>query len=393
MFQSLFSKDPKENRPIDNERLYKCLDVNRDCDAVQIKKAYHRLARIHHPDKGGNPDKFKEIHHAYEILSDPHQRSIYDQFGESALGSGLGGKEETSSFETSFANMFNPLPRKAKPTVFYLRVTLDELYTGTTKTLHLKSKGTCTLCSGIGGSEHYSCKTCSGSGKRLTGRPIGPGLIQQIYISCTDCGGSGILVPPHATCTMCKGEKKVEITTPLTVIIEKGMFGGTKIILPGEHEVTVILQEIDHAQFTRHGPHLFMRWSITLRQALTGLHTKILHLGNREICVRSPPNQILGSGTYQKIEGEGMNLSGDLFLEIHIVFPLEISPHFQTLLKEHLVEDEDYVHIENSDSDYQCSSVDSDQIKCIFALNNTNPATHDEDEEQRNSSNPGCRTQ
>jgi DnaJ-class molecular chaperone len=216
-------------------------------------------------------------------------------------------------------------------------------------------------------------------------------MMQQIYISCTDCHGSGIIVPPHAMCTMCNGERSVEIVTPVHVIIEQGMFGGTKIILPGEHEVTVILQEIDHPRFTRHGSHLFMRWSITLRQALTGLHKTIAHLNNRHICVRSPPNQILGSGTYQKIEGEGMNLGGDLFLEVQIVFPLEISPLFQTLVKEHLVEDEDYVYLENLESDYECSNVDPDQIKSVFALNSN--TSLDEEEEEEQDSNPGCRTQ
>jgi DnaJ family protein A protein 2 len=359
---------------------------------VKLKKlTIAKLARIHHRDKGGDPDQFKEIYRVYKTLSDPHQRSIYDQVGESGLESGAG--DGNSSFESSFPNMFNPPPRKSKPTLFYLRVTLDELYTGTTKILHLKSKGTCALCSGSGGSEHYSCKTCTGRGKRLAARPIGPGMMQQIYISCTDCSGSGILIPPHGTCTMCKGERKVEITTPLNVIIEKGMFGGTKIMLPGEHEVTVILQEIDHPRFTRHGPHLFMRWSITLHQGLTGLHKTILHLDNRHICMRSPPNQVLGSGTYQKIEAEGMNLSGDLFLEVHIVFPLEISPLFQTLLKEHLVEDEDYVYLQNLECDYECSNVDPDRIKSVFALSTS--TSLDEEEEERGSSNlnPECRTQ
>jgi hypothetical protein len=86
-----------------------------------------------------------------------------------------------------------------------------------------------------------------------------------------------------------------------------------------------------------------------------------------------------------------MNLGGDLFLEVQIVFPLEISPLFQTLVKEHLVEDEDYVYLENLESDYECSNVDPDQIKSVFALNSN--TSLDEEEEEEQDSNPGCRTQ
>jgi DnaJ family protein A protein 2 len=390
MFQSLFSRNPAEQGPVDNERLYKCLEVDRDCDVAQIKKAYHRLARIHHPDKGGDPDQFKEIYRAYEILSDSRQRSIYDQLGESGLDGSGGG-----SFESSFTNMFQqpPLPRKPRPTVFHLRVTLDELYTGITKILQLKSKITCTQCEGVGGSEHHSCPACTGRGMRLAVRPIGPGMMQQVYVSCTDCSGSGVSIPPHATCTMCKGEKKTDTVTPLSVVIEKGMRGGTKITLPArEHEVVVIIQEIDHPRFTRHGPHLFMRCSITLRQALTGLRKKIPHLNNRHILVQSPPNRILGSGTYQRIAGEGMDLSGDLFLEMEIVFPLELPLLLQASLKEHLEEEkeeDDFILI-HPEVDYECSSVGPDEVQNVFALN-----THksEEVEEESQNQSPDCRTQ
>ncbi len=202
-----------------------------------------------------NPDnreeaeaKFKEVSKAYEILSDSQKRSVYDEGGEEALEGGGGGGEPMDIFDL-FGGAFGGGgerkgqrgPRKGDNVNFPLKVTLEDLYSGTSKKLRLTKNVICTSCKGKGGKSgaDATCKGCKGHGVRLVVRQLGPGMIQQMQTQCTECKGSGSSIPEKDKCKTCKGEKTVKEKKTLEVFIEKGMKQGEKIPFAGEADEAV----------------------------------------------------------------------------------------------------------------------------------------------------------
>jgi len=125
---------PKEK--VDNTKFYNLLGVDKNASEDQIRKSFRKLAMSHHPDRGGDPEKFKEIQKAYEILSDKEKRQLYDQYGEEAATQGGGGPSMASDIFDLFGMRSgggSRGPRKGEDTVFPLRVELDDLYNGATK--------------------------------------------------------------------------------------------------------------------------------------------------------------------------------------------------------------------------------------------------------------------
>merc|ERR1719203_1743642 len=126
------------SKSADTTKFYKLLEVDKNSSDADIKKAYRKLAVKHHPDKGGDPEKFKEITHAYEVLSDSEKRSKYDRFGEEGLEDG-GGGDPSDIFEQFFGGGGRrgagggKKRQKTKDVVQPLKVTLEQLYNGASK--------------------------------------------------------------------------------------------------------------------------------------------------------------------------------------------------------------------------------------------------------------------
>eukprot|EP00898_Chlorokybus_atmophyticus_P009069 jgi/Chlat1/9163/Chrsp97S00710 len=148
-------------------KFYDVLGVSKDVTPDELKKAYKKLAIKFHPDKGGDPEKFKEISHAYEVLSDPEKREIYDQYGEEALKEGMGGgggfHNPMDIFDTLFGGGFGGGsrrqrgPRKGEDVVHALKVSLEDLYKGTSRKLSLTKNVICDRCSGKGSKSEALC--------------------------------------------------------------------------------------------------------------------------------------------------------------------------------------------------------------------------------------------
>merc|ERR1719414_2310535 len=150
---------------VDTTKFYKLLEVDKDASEADIKKAYRKMAIKHHPDKGGDPEKFKEITRAYEVLSDSEKRSKYDRFGEEGLD-GDGGGDPSDIFESFFGGGRRGggggrRRQKTKDVVQPLKCTLEQLYGGQTKKMAItrqvidKQKGV------------VSCRECDGRGVRV----------------------------------------------------------------------------------------------------------------------------------------------------------------------------------------------------------------------------------
>lgn len=339
----------------DEDDLYGVLGVSQHSPDSDIKKAYHRLARQYHPDKNpGYEDKFKSIQFAYEVLSNPEKRQMYDQFGISAVKDG-GGDSGASVFTRGFgaggdifSSLFgggDPFGRrrraKAETIGIPLEVTMEELYIGATKSVEYKRKVLCKPCSGTGGRKAGSvtrCRKCSGTGISVTHRPIGHQMVQQIQSTCTDCGGTGDFVREKDRCKKCKGKKLNEVDYKLEVPVSPGMKHEQRIPFRGEADempdgdagdVIVILQQMDHTTLRREGVDLFLDKKITLHEALCGLNFLVYHLDGRKLLVKCLPGEVVSPGSVKGIIGEGMpqyrhpDIHGNMYITFEIEFPVD----------------------------------------------------------------------
>tara|TARA_B100000405_G_C16689507_1_gene412356 strand:- start:832 stop:1470 length:639 start_codon:yes stop_codon:yes gene_type:complete len=208
----------KNTTQSNDTKLYDVLGISKSADASEIKKAYRKAAIKNHPDKGGDEAKFKECTHAYEVLSDPEKRELYDNYGEEALkdgggGFGGGGGSPFDIFEQMFGG--NPFGgggggrgggrsrvRKGEDVVHGLKLSLEDLYNGVTKKLSLAKNIICPKCTGTGSKSGAlgTCRTCSGSGVKLVVRQIAPGMVQQMQTVCPDCQGNGQTISEKDKC-------------------------------------------------------------------------------------------------------------------------------------------------------------------------------------------------
>lgn len=155
----MFGRAPRKS---DNTKFYEVLGVPKSASEDEIKKAYRKAAMKNHPDKGGDPEKFKELGQAYEVLSDPEKKELYDQYGEDALKEGMGGGESFHNpfdiFETFFGgagfggggSSRGRRQRQGEDVVHSIKVSLEDVYNGTTKKLSLSRNVLCLKCKGYG---------------------------------------------------------------------------------------------------------------------------------------------------------------------------------------------------------------------------------------------------
>ena len=259
------------NQKIDNESFYKILGVNKNASSKDIKKAYHKLAVQHHPDKGGDPDKFKELTKAFETLSDDNKRRNYDQFGE-----GNGDQPNQGDiFGQMFGNQGMQQNKKGNNIKCEVHLTLKEIFNGKNMNVTINRK--------LIDTDNISrCTNCDGKGMIVQTVRMGP-MIQQIQQPCPSCGGQG------------QKYKINNISENIKVSIPKGTPDNHKIvifekgddILNGDTgDLHVIVKQIDDEVFIRKGNDLFINKDISLIEALTGFIMKIKHF-DREILLKS----------------------------------------------------------------------------------------------------------
>ncbi|PNW69999.1 hypothetical protein CHLRE_17g701500v5 [Chlamydomonas reinhardtii] len=336
-----------------NSRYYELLGVSKDADPDEIKKAHRKLALKLHPDKGGDPDKFKEINEAYDVLKDPKKREIYDQYGEDAIKEGMGNAGgHGGGMSDLFEQMFGmggggggrrQRERKSEDVVHKLQVPLEDLYAGGTKKLSMSRQLPCDGCKGSGSKsgKRYECNTCQGTGVQVHLRPLGPGMMQQIQSRCSGCAGSGYNCPPSDSCTACKGKCLVSDKKTFEVHIEPGMKHGSRIVLRGEAgctepglapgDIILVIVQKEHDVFQRAGVDLVMERHISLREALTGCTFNFKHLDGRLLRVTIPEGEVIKPGTFKCLPDEGMPfqgrpfMKGNMYVRFNVDFPESVT--------------------------------------------------------------------
>mmetsp|Transcript_82483 Transcript_82483/g.197905 ORF Transcript_82483/g.197905 Transcript_82483/m.197905 type:complete len:515 (+) Transcript_82483:99-1643(+) len=287
-FPGMGGKGGGRGKNADTTKFYKLLEVEKNASEADIKKAYRKLAVKHHPDKGGDPEKFKEITRAYEVLSDSDKRSKYDRFGEEGLDND-GPGDASDIFEAFFGGGGRRggggqrRRQKTKDVVQNLKVTLEQMYGGFTKKMAItrqvidKKKGV------------QECRECDGRGVKVEVVRMGP-MIQQMQSQCHSCGGQG-------KSFQTKQEREV-----LEVHIQKGSPDGHKVTfkeMADEHpdadagDVVFVLKQQEHADFKRKGADLYIERKISLVEALCGFTMELTHLDGRKLMIKTQPGEIV----------------------------------------------------------------------------------------------------
>src|SRR6267378_322106 len=342
---------------------YEVLEVNRTASDQELKSAYRRLARNHHPDTNQNdPDaeeKFKELSEAYSVLSDPEQRQRYNHFGHAGVSSGagqgwgapgFGGIEDILGDLFGFSDVFGggrsggrrSAAQRGADLRYDLEITLEEAAGGMTAQLRIPRLENCEKCKGVGaapGTSPENCQTCSGTGQVR---------YQQGFFSvartCHACRGAGRVI--GTPCEDCKGAGRIEREKSMEVKITAGVETGSRLRVQGEGEagtsggpsgdLYVVIHVAEHEQFERQGANLYSSVPITFAQAALGAELPVTTL-DTEQTLKIP----LGTqtGTVFRLKGQGMPVlggrgRGDLFVSVTVVTPTSLTREQRRLLEQ-----------------------------------------------------------
>ena len=336
---------------------YATLGVRKDAPPEDIKRAYRRLARQLHPDV--NPDaqtqeRFKEITAAYEVLSDPSKRQLYDMGGDplsasgnSGFGAGFGGLGDIMDAFFGGGAQRGPRTRtrKGNDALIHVEIDLIEAVFGASRELNIETAVVCATCNGAGtasGTHPDTCQVCKGRGEISQ---VTRSFFGQVMTSrpCPQCGGVGTVI--RHPCPECSGDGRVRARRTIDVAIPAGVEHGMRLRLTGEGEVGpgggpagdlyVEIEERRHPTFERHGTDLHAALAVPMTAAALGTSLKLETLdGPVDIDVK-PGTQ---SGTVIPLRGRGVprlrsNSRGDLHVHLEVSTPTKLDNEQEELLR------------------------------------------------------------
>jgi len=338
---------------------YELLGVSRNADEAELKKAFRRLARTLHPDVSKEPDaeeRFREVVEAYEVLSKPETRELYDRYGHDGL---RGGGFTPTTFDLgSLADLFGAFfgddlfgtgrTRSARgaDVAAQIEIELVDAARGTTRQVPFPVTVTCATCSGSGakpGTEPVACATCDGRGRlqQVTRTMLGEFVRTQ---ACPACNGSGRVV--EHPCLECDGSGRTVEERTLDVEIPPGIHDGQQIRLSGEGhagdlggpagDVYVQVRVKPHPQLVREGNDLFCTVDLTMTEAALGASVRIPTLDGEEQLELEPGTQ---PGRLHVLRGKGMPVlqgfgRGDQRVLVNVQVPRRLTEEQRRLLED-----------------------------------------------------------
>jgi len=364
---------------------YDILGVSKSSTDDEIKKAYRKLAHLHHPDKsGGDEAKFKEANEAYQVLSDKAKRQQYDQFGQTFDGNGgqgaggfggfssqggpasgwdfsgfsaQGGPTEgwdfgEGGFEDIFSGIFGGNARtsrrrpRGQDIQVDLEISFEEMVKGVEKKINLYKSVTCEHCNGEGGepgSNRKTCSTCKGEGRIQTTRRSFFGNFSQVT-ECPECQGEGKIF--EKKCRECGGDGKVKkekevgvkvpagISNGQTLSLEMEGEAGSKGSIPGNLYVNIRVSK--HQKFSRRGNDILSKEFIPFSLLVLGGKTEIDTISGKVVLKIPTGTQ---SGDTFRLKGEGVpdlhsRSAGNHLIEVIVETPKKISREQKKLLEE-----------------------------------------------------------
>ena len=360
---------------------YEVLGVNKNATDEELKKAYRKLAKKYHPD--ANPDnkeeaeaKFKEVNEAYETLSNPQKRRMYDQFGSdgpqgfggsqggyySYNGSGFNGFDNfgdfgdlgdifSSFFGGSFGGRQNARkpngPRKGADLNLHMDITFEESYLGVEKEIIINRNETCNHCHGTGakpGTSPIKCPDCKGTGQV---RQVQNTILGQVQTTrtCSTCHGTGEVI--QEPCDICKGRGTIRKQPKIKVKIPAGIDDNQTVVLKGEGDpgekggpngdLYITIRVKKHSIFTRSGNNVLCNIPITITQATLGADIEIPMVNGSKEKYKIP--EATQTGTKFVIKNKGFKYvngssSGDFIFTVIVQTPKKLTKEQRELLVE-----------------------------------------------------------
>ncbi|EKD47475.1 MAG: Chaperone protein dnaJ [uncultured bacterium] len=340
---------------------YKILNVDKGASKDEIKKAFRKLAHEHHPDKGGDEAKFKEVNEAYQVLSDETKRSQYDQFGSNfdqagaggfgGFGQGFGGGVNMDDLGDMFGSFFGGgfgggrqrAQAQGQHIQVDLQLTFKEAIFGTEKEIQITKNSACDRCGGVGaepGTSMKTCDACAGSGvwERVQQTILGS---IKTRTACESCHGQGEI--PNTKCSTCNGSGIEYKKKSLRVEIPSGVESGMKIRVRGQGEAItggsagdlyVVLYVKTDPRFERIGENIYTHHKIGFTQAALGDEIEVETLDGR-VKLKVPAGT--QSGDKLRLRGKGVpraRARGDMIVVIQIVTPRKVSRKEKKLFEE-----------------------------------------------------------
>ena len=349
------------------EDLYIILEIGRTASVNDIKRAFRKLARRHHPDINpgdrGAEERFKRISEAYEILSDPSKREFYDQNGfytEGVLTDSQTGAQWGFSFEgfdfsrvgsAGFTETFGSVfargavrlqPEHGQDLEYQISLSFDDSIRGMKTRISVTRKAPCNSCKGTGrlaGSRDVGCIRCGGAGKTAMTK----GML-QFAVNCPECGGTGRQI---AVCPECGGESRVPKNEVLDVEIPPGVSTSSRVRFQGRGDagrlggppgdLYVVTNVAQHPFFTRAGDNIHCTIPITVTEAVLGAKIEVPTIDGRAI-VRIPPGtqnsqtfRLRAKGAPSLIDPEAR---GDQYVAVRVVIPRISDEKSKEILRE-----------------------------------------------------------
>ncbi len=345
---------------------YRTLGVARNAGPDEIKTAYRKLAMKHHPDRnpGNNESEaaFKEINEAYEVLSTPEKRQVYDQYGAEGLKAGAGGgrggfggfqgADLGDMFGDLFENLFTqgqgggrgkPRSRRGADLKYEAAITLEEAFTGVKVPINFERTEVCQECDGTGARGKTGikkCPTCHGAGRVQYSQGF-----FSFSQACPDCGGQGEVI--SSPCKACGGagrqKKSATINIKIPAGVEEGAIlrvssGGDAGLRGGDSgDLYIEVNLKHHPHFERQGCDLVYECPVALWQAALGGETEVPVIESGRIKMKIP--QGTQHGKVFRIHEQGMpsaggKTRGDLLVKVKIEVPHELSPRQRELFEE-----------------------------------------------------------
>ncbi len=357
---------------------YEVLGVEKTATADEIKKAYRKKAIQYHPDK--NPgdkeaeEKFKEAAEAYEVLSDPQKRQRYDQFGHAGVGGagGFGGGQGMSMEDifSQFGDIFGGAGfdlgdlfgggsrssrggqrvRRGSDLRVKIKLTLEEIATGTEKKIKIRKLVPCHTCNGTGSADGGTgdvCPTCKGTG-RVVRSQRGIFGMMQVQEECPTCHGEGRVIKNK--CPKCQGEGVVRDEEEIAINIPAGVAGGMQLTVHGKGnaaphggmagDLLVLIEEEEHKDFVRDGNDLVYNLLLDMPTAILGGQVQIPTLSGSAKITITPGTQ---PGKVLRMRGKGLPSidqygrqtgTGDLLINVGVYIPEKLSRDEKKLIEQ-----------------------------------------------------------
>lgn len=342
-----------------NKNYYDILGVDKKATQDDVKKAFRKLAQKHHPDKGGDEAKFKEITEAYSVLSDDKRRREYDSYGQTFPGggpSGMGGmgangfdfsnfqgfnggvEFDISDIFGGFGDIFggHGRARRGRDISIDTEISFKESILGVRRTVLLTKVTQCDVCTGTGakpGTEMQTCKTCNGAGRVHETRDSILGSFSSVR-ACPTCEGSGKV--PKEVCTNCSGRGVTRKEQEINIQIPAGIDNGEMIRMPGQGEAIkggatgdlyVKVHVKAHSIFRKEGANLVMNLPIKLTDALIGTTVTVTTIDDKSLEVKVPAMQ--NTEETLRIRNKGVAYAdggqGDLLIKVSVAMPKKLS--------------------------------------------------------------------